>query len=182
MSSSRFFVDWVRSVLTSQAMVPIENRRFVLKQPKVMKVRVLDVRENVTVVNLEKIGSLSGIRNEYTSRCDYLVLYQSGDSVTAVFVELKKTLTEETKGPDQLRMALPYFSFLRSLSDVVGSIEQPGTRVSVRYVLLGSRINPHLEKLRLGDPQALRPKEHRGITVRRLVGERLRFSKLLESD
>lgn len=180
MISNRPLVDRVRSVLKSKVIVPIKNQEFLLREPRVMTVRVVAVRNNVIVINLDRLGSLSGIKDQHQSRCDYLVLSQSSSSVVAVFVELKKTLSGKEKGLEQLRRASPYLSFLTELTRVIGLIKQPAPSVSVQFVLIGSRIAPLLDKLRLGDPQALPDETHRGITVRRLVGKTFAFSKLVE--
>ena len=180
MIKNKPLVDQVRDVLKPRAIVPIRNQEFLL-QAEVMAVRVVGVRHNATVINFDKIGSLSGIKDQHQSKCDHLVLCQSSDSVVAVFVELKKTLKQEGKALEQLRSASPYLSFLTELSRIVGPVTQPLPRISLRHVLLGIRVTPLLDKLRLGDPQVLPDVTHRGITVRRLVGDRLRFSKLVGS-
>ncbi len=169
----------VRNVLRTRASVPIKNGRFLLQEPKVMAVEVVAVHKDVIVINLDKLGSLGGIKDQYQSRCDYLVLCQASRNAKAVFVELKKTLSQKKKGLEQLRSASPYLSFLTELSRVVGPADEQVPRISVRHVLIGSRVAPMLDKRRLSDSQVLPDKTHRGITVRRLVGERLRFSKLV---
>ena len=144
-----------------------------------MSVHLVVVHNDVTVINSEKLGSLGGVKTGYQSRCDYLVLCQASNNAKAVFVELKKTLREKKKGLEQLRRSSPYLSFLTELSRVVGPPRERMPSIAVRHVLIGSRVAPLLDKRRLGDSQVLPDKTHRGITVRRLVGERLRFSKLV---
>ena len=172
----------IQSLLEGKAIVPIKNNGFLLREKKVMTVKVVEVHNDVTVINLNKIGSLGGVKSIYHSRCDYLILCQSCTAVTAIFVELKKTLSQERKALEQLRSASPYLSFLTDLARVVGTVEQQLPSIAVQHVLIGSRVTPLLNKLRLGDPQALPDETYCGITVRRLVGLRHRFSKLVQAS
>ena len=171
--------DQVRTVLEQKAKVPIKSGSVWLKERGVMTVEVVDVPQSVTVINLEKIGSLSGISGQFQSRCDYLLLFRVDGRDAAVFVELKKTIYAGDKGPEQLRRSPPYLAYLRTLCRIEYNGETEVRHpVFVCYVLIGERATPLLAKQRVSDPQALSVESYRGIEVRRIIGECLHFSRL----
>ena len=170
----------MKSVLLRKSRVHIKSGSAMLKEPGVMNVEVLDVPSGVTVINLNKIGELSGIKGQFRSRCDYLVLFESFGRDMAVFVELKKTIDQGTKGLEQLRRSRPYLAYLRSLCKIEFDSEARNQRiVSIRYVLIGSRVTQLLPKQRISDALSLPDKSHHGIVVRRIVGEKMRFDRLV---
>ncbi len=89
----------------------------VLREENVMKVEVSNVVSDAVVLNLRKIGSLSGIKDgPWKQTCDYAIVSRGSKKVRVVLVELKKTLNvEETKGFEQLRRTLPLLKYLRSM-------------------------------------------------------------------
>ena len=169
----------VRQVLEKKAKVPVKKGVVLLKEERVMEVKVVAVPDDVTVINVEKMGSLSGVRGRFQSRCDYLVLFQKSGTDTAVFVELKRTLKDECRGLEQLRRSPPYLEYLRTLCSIQFEDRyEPSRRVSVRYVLVGKHVTSLLAKSPVSNPQVLSEESHKGITVRRLVGERIHFDRL----
>ena len=63
-----------------------------------MEVRVVDAPATAAAIRLERIGHSSGLRDGPWKRvCDYLLVVESGDRLHAIFIELKKTLTEELR-------------------------------------------------------------------------------------
>ncbi len=166
-------------MLAAKAKVAVKEGVAVLREKDVMTVKLIAVPAGATVINMEKMGSLSGVLDKFLSRSDYLVLFQENGADAAVFVELKKTLREGAKGFEQLRMSLPYLQYLKSLCNIVFEhVGQPSHHISVHYVLVGKQVTPRLAKLPVSDPQRLPDENHRGIVVRRIVGERVRFDRL----
>ena len=169
----------VRKVLKPKAIVSINENSVRLKEPGVMEVKLMSLPGDVTVINVEKIGELSGVHGQFRSRCDYLVLFRKADTDTAVFVELKKTLEEGSKGLEQLRRSPPYLDYLRTICSIhFDGDAEPSHRVEISYLLVGERVTELLAMRRVSDPQTLPDEEHRGITVRRVIGNRLHFERV----
>ena len=173
----------VREVLEQKARVSVNSGVALLtenqKKRTVMRVELVAVPEAATVINVEKIGEMSGVRGRFRSRCDYLVLFRSEETEAAVFVELKKTLLNGNRGLEQLRRSPPYLEYLRTICSIHfdDNVEAP-RRLAIRYLLVGERTTERLAKSRVSDPQTLPDEEHRGITVGRVVGKRLHFDRL----
>lgn len=169
-----------RKVLKLKTQVPINQGVVLLKEKDVMEVKVIAVPADVTVIKVEQIGSLSGVRGQFRSRCDFLILFQIDGTDAAVFVELKKTIAGGmSKGLEQLRRSPPYLEYLRTLCSIYFERRaEPLRRVDVGYVLIGRSMTPQLEMRRVSDPQVLEEKSHQGIVVRLFVGERIRFDRL----
>ena len=67
-----------------------------LREKGVMEVEIIEIPAASTVVDIRKMGQLSGIRSGICGRrSDYLVVNDEGGRDRAVFVELKKTLDED---------------------------------------------------------------------------------------
>lgn len=70
------------------------------ERPADMRVEVLGLPAAFIAIRTERIGHVSRINDGSWKRiCDYLLVTESGDRIHAVFVELKKTQTEE-KNPE----------------------------------------------------------------------------------
>ncbi len=144
-----------------------------------MEVDLVAVPGDVTVINVEKIGELSGVHGQFRSRCDYLVLFRKADTDAAVFVEPKKTLVEGSSGLEQLRRSPPYLEYLKTICSIYFDHDaEPSRHVQIFYLLVGERVTEHLAMGRVSDPQTLPDEQHRGITVRRFVGNRLHFDRV----
>lgn len=169
--------DQIAPIMKDHALVPVEDGRVELREPNVMTVVVAGLPDGSTVINMRKIGRLSGIRDgPWKQSCDYLLLCRTGGVDEVVFVELKRTLSDEERAKEQLRWSLPYFDHLRSVCRIEHGASP--RRVPARYVMIGKRTTPYLAKQRVSGGHALPNVAHGGITVRRLVGARLRFSWL----
>lgn len=111
----------LREILSSRVLVSVASgsNSTVLREKKIsMKIFVTNVPVDSTVIRLEKIGSMSGIRDGIWKRsCDYLIVDSTEKRDTAIFVELKKTRTNDnySKGQEQLRRSLPILEFDRDM-------------------------------------------------------------------
>ena len=162
--------------MKEKALVPISNGSVQLREPRVMEVKLANVPPGVTVVNLQRIGDLSGVLDgRWKSKCDFLLICPTDGVDEAIFVELKKNLSDEDKGKEQLRRSLPYLEYLRSVCRIEhGS----ATRVSARYVLIGEKLSPLIAKQRVSGGHFVSHGQYLDIKVRMLVGNRLRFGWL----
>ena len=144
-----------------------------------MNVEVDGVSRGTTVINMRKIGSFSGLGSgPWKKICDFLLVLRSDGADHAIFVELKKTLSDGIKGSEQLRRSLPYLDYLRAVRRIAYRLEIPPRRIPVRYVLIGARSSPKLAKQRVARGYSSPDMSHHGITVKRLVGRRFRFARL----
>ena len=169
--------DQIAPIIKDGALVPIKDGRVELREPKVMTVVVAGLPDCARVINMRKIGRLSGIRDGYWKQsCDYLLVCRTGGGDEAVFVELKRTLSDKWKGMEQLRWSLPYLDHLRSVCRIEYGASP--RRVPARYVMIGEKPSPRLAKQRVSGGHALPDVSHEGNAIRRLVGSRLRFSWL----
>ena len=150
----------------------------VLRERKVMKVEVLDLSPGAAVVRLDRIGSLSGLHDGIWKRsCDYMIVSPSGDGVHVLFVELKRTLTDETAYLEQLRRSLPLLKYLLWICRIECRSD-PG-RLEVRYAVIAARGSPRLDKQPVRRPGSPQIKKYKDIEVSlHIVGQRIGFDRL----
>ena len=151
-----------------------------LKQRNVMEVEVLDMSPDAAVVNLQRIGSLSGLRGgPWNQRCDYLLIDRDGSRERVLFVELKKSLTEDrTRALEQLRRSLPIWQYLRSICEIHSGAEAAGAETSVQFALIGKKLGQRLDKQHVKSPPQVSVESHRDISVTTFVGSRISFDRL----
>lgn len=174
----------LKNILADKTLVsPRSDGRTILREKDVMELEVADIPSNITIINMRRIGGLSGVKHgEWKQVCDFLLLFEEEGEDYAVFVELKKTLNEENeKGMEQLRRSLPFLEYLRSVCEIHHSGESAKLRIIVRYLLVGSQINQRLDKQHVKAGYRLPSKNHKGISVDMLFGERIRFRSLMDA-
>lgn len=111
-----------------------------------MSIDVTGVRLRATTIHIDSLGGLSGLsQGDWNQRCDYLMVVDRGGTYRAVFIELKKTLTEEEKPLEQLRHSLPFLDYLRSLCRIHFEDGAP-PEVEARYSVIGERGQLRLDK------------------------------------
>jgi len=173
----------LKNMLADKALVsPRKDGSTVLREKNVMELEVADIPSDITIINMRRIGSLSGVKEgEWKQVCDYLFLFEEEGEDYAVFVELKKTLNEENeKGMEQLRRSFPFLEYLRSVCEIHHSAESAKLRIIVRYSLVGNQISQRLDKQHVKAGFRLPSKNHKGISVDMLFGERIRFRSLID--
>lgn len=152
-----------------------------LRERNVMQVQVTGLATDSLVLRMEKI-SLSGIKDgRWKQSCDYAIVSPGQDFDRVLFIELKRTLTDEEKGLEQLLWSLPRFEHLRSVCRIVcGS----GTeQARMRYALLAARGNPRLDKQPIKRKRSPRTKQHKGIEVAlHIVGKHESFDRLWATE
>jgi hypothetical protein len=172
--------DQIAPIMKSTALLPVMDGRVELRA-EVMTVVLAGLPDGVTVIDMREMGSLRGIEDGHRKQlCDYLLVCRTGEGDEAVFVELKRTLSDERKGMEQLRWSLPYLDHLRSVCRIEYGASP--RRVLARYVMIGERSSPRLAKQRVSGGHLLPNASHQGITIHRRVGPTLRFSWLREID
>ena len=171
----------LKQILANKALVSrTSGGSMILREKRVMKVEVAETPLGVTAIDMRKLGSFSGMREgEWKQRCDYLLVYEFKGKNIAIFVELKKTLSQEDrKGMEQLRRSLPLLEYLYSVCRIHYGVEPDKPVTTARYVLIGKRMNPRLDKQPVTPIRALPSKDYKEIAVDWFVGPRLRFDLL----
>ena len=89
----------IKEILRDKALVlSRSDGRTILREKDVMELEVADIPSDITIINMQRIGSLSGLKDgEWKQVCDFLLLFEDRGKDYAIFIELKKTLDENNK-------------------------------------------------------------------------------------
>ena len=169
----------LKEILADRAQVSLKaDYSMILKEQKVMTVKVTQMPLDVTAVNMNKVGHLPGVKDgELRQICDYLLVSNSEGMEHAIFIELKKTLKEGKKGMEQLRRSLPILEYLRSVCQIHHMTNGPA--LEVRYFLIGTKNHTRIDKQGVRPRLGVEKEIYNGIVVHTYLGERIRFNLLL---
>ena len=145
-----------------------------------MEVEVSGVPSDLTVINMNRIGSLSGLKDgKWKRHCDYLIVHEDDGVDHAVFVELKRTLGEDKDyAMDQLFRSIPLLVYLRRICEIHFSDKPQQSKIPTRYVLLGEKLSERIDR-QPGRPSQRQPPEiYKNITVNPFLGSRIGFNRL----
>ena len=175
------FIDQLEQIVLADRLEPvILNRVKLIEQRANMSVVVVGIETRATAIHIDGLA-LSGLdEGGWNQKCDYLLILRYDATYCAVFVELKKTLTDEEKPLEQLRHSLPFLEYLRSLCCIHFEDGAPPD-VEVRYAAIGERgqllLDKQAVKARRG--QAVWTKSHRGISVSAFLGPTVSLAALV---
>jgi len=168
----------IAQLLADKVLVSSLQGEATLKEGRVMRVTVTGLPADARIINLSRIGSLSGVKDgPWKKICDYLIVHQSDEQDAALFVELKKTLRDGQDGREQLRRSLPILDYLLGICEIHFSTRRP--RGKVAYALIGERSSPRLDKQRVRAGQWPRVERYADIKVTTMLGSRVGFSRML---
>jgi hypothetical protein len=172
--------EHLKAILADKVLISSRSGDLALKEPNVQRVDVSKLPSEAVVINLQRFGSLSGVRNgPWKQRCDYMLVFRVDETDRVLFVELKKTLNgNENKGFEQLRLSLPLLKYLDSVCKLHFGIEPDQLEPIVRYVLIGEQGSQRLDKQPVRAAQLQYSEQHKGITVNILVGSRFGLGRL----
>ena len=151
----------------------------------VQTVQLVGAPKGVAVLKMRQRGGIDHLPVFKTSElklvCDYLLIAQFDGRVHAIFVELKKTLTQEQRPREQLRRSLPLLDYLLSVKEVDcgGADVRPDLKTS--YVLIGEKISERIDKQRTRLKPGLEKERHESIEIRAGVGTAFPFRMLVEN-
>ena len=123
-------------------------------------------------------------RGDLKKICDYLLIGQASDNDYAIFVELKKSLREETEDEDkpkeQLQRSLPILEYLLS----VCSVEYDDTgksNLAIRYVLIAERTIGTFNKqgVRGGEAEKVKEETYKSAQITTFIGTSVSFATLV---
>ena len=146
-----------------------------------MRVNVFGLPAAFIAIRTERIGHASKVSDgSWKQICDFLLVTESGDRTHAVFVELKKTQTEEEKPREQLRRSLPLLEYLRSLWETEAETRLGDQGISIHYSILFERASPRLAKqeVRADPTRPVSEEEYKGLTIRTFFGTSVAFATL----
>ena len=172
----------LKQILADRSLVSNQTgHSVILKETGVMKVEITKIGSDAVVINLNKFGSFSGVKDGECKRvCDYILVFPTRQEDRVIFVELKKTLSTNRPRPlDQLRRSLPILKYLDAVCKIhFSASEKDHRKISIRYVLIAERINARFDKQPLRPDRTLPPEKYEDIEVTRFVSKRIRFERL----
>lgn len=146
-----------------------------------MRVKVFGLPAAFIAIRTERIGHASKVNDgSWKQICDYLLVTESGDRTHAVFVELKKTQTEEEKPREQLRRSLPLLAYLRSLWEIESETQLGEQGVLMHYSILFERASTRLAKqpVRADPTRPASEEEYKGLTIKTFIGTSVPLASL----
>lgn len=164
------------TILKKDRLEPAEEGGSVILREKSAKMRVeiVGVPRRRAVVRIERTGHLPGLRDGPWKRiCDYLLIFETGNDVHAVLVELKKTFRKDDDEPkEQLRRSLPILEYLRTACRIQHGSALNESPVTVSYVLICEKRSMRLDKQPVRSDPAARVHEetYKDITIRTFIG------------
>ena len=171
----------IKEILADETVVlppPELERAVVLEEPNVMRVTVAGLPTDAVVINLNRIGSLAGIKDgDWKQSCDYLIVFRDGKRDGGLFLELKRTLHDGTRGYEQLRRSLPILRYLQTMCAVHFRTDTSPARA--QYALIGERSSPRLDKQPVRMKEAPQVANYKGIGVVSAIGKRFAFTYLV---
>ena len=170
--------------MDEKALEPQEEGKIILRERQRganMRVTLDTASVAVTAVRLSKASHLSILKNGPCKRvCDYLLIYVWKGESQAVFVELKKTLSDDRQAKEQLRRSLPFLEYLRSVCAVAFGDESANAIETVRYFRVGEKLSPRLDKqpVRVGPNRFSMREEYENIVISAVLGPRVALATL----
>ncbi len=146
-----------------------------------MKVTVSTPSISVAAIRLSKSSHLPVLKDGPWKRiCDYLLVYAFDGIEYAIFVELKKTLSDNNGPKEQLRRSLPFLEYLRSVCDIEYGNETAHSNMRIRYFRIGEKLSPRFDKqfVKVGPDRILKREEYENIAINTLVGPRVSLATL----
>ena len=168
----------LKEIIADKALVsPSTKGVMILKEKNVMKVEVFGVPADLTVINMNRIGSLKGLKDgKWKRHCDYLIVFEDDGVDHAVFIELKRTLDEDKEyAMDQLRRSIPLLEYLRRICEIHFVDKPKQSEIPERYVLLGEKLIERIDKQPVktySTASFRRLQEHYGQSVSRQINNR----------
>jgi hypothetical protein len=176
------FAAFLRRILGLKALVSIAgDGSIILREKGVMEVKVANTPPDVTAINLDRLGSLSGLREgEWKRNCDYLLVYEDRNTCVAILVDLKKTIHADGKPKVQLRWSLPILEYLCALYAIHSASEFNSENTLVRYYIIATKYNPRIDKQGVKPrPGVVQRETYKDIEIHTYVGPKIAFNLLV---
>ena len=162
---------------------PNNDDSIILREPDKnsnMKVEVAVQSAPVTAIRLRKFSHFSALRDgSWKQLCDYLLIVKSDDGMYAVFIEMKKTFTEEEKPREQLRRSPPFLEYLLSVCKIEdSSIER--RLLTTKYVIIAEKSGEKIDKqsVKIKPSRMTEKEQYKGIDIKSFITPRLTLAAL----
>ena len=176
------FAAFLQDILHLKALVSrADDGSMILREKKVMKIKVAGTPSGVTAIDLRRIGSLSGVRDgEWKQNCDYLLVYEDRSTCVAILIDLKKTIHGDGKPKVQLRWSLPILRYLCALYAIHSASEFNSENTLVRYYIIATKYNPRIDKQGVKPrPGVVQRETYKDIEIHTYVGPKIAFNLLV---
>ncbi len=152
-----------------------------------MKVTLSQVWEDCVVVNMAGVDHPDCVLpGDLRQKCDFLIFASTGEGRAVILIELKQTVTGESKPYEQLLRTRPIADYLVSLAErdaALGNSLSPKAALPLRfhYVLLGRKADDRLDKqrIRTGPAKSAWYEEFANESVLVFLDERIPAAELL---
>lgn len=172
-----------------------ENGKLALEDKTAnMTMEIIGPPAEAVGIRMENLGHLPGIRpklrldgERMIGICDFLVLAEVDDVSYAVFIEMKRTQSDEERPKEQLLWSPPILHYLQSLCAIAGRFSSPALRIPARaaiaerYWLIGKYGGRRqLDKQTVGITRQPQIVSYEGIAIAKRVGLSVPFSMLVQ--
>ena len=148
-----------------------------------MRVQVIGALVPVTAIRLNKFSHFSALKsdNSRTKKCDYLLIVELDGIIHAIFIELKKTLTQEEEPKEQLRRSRPFLDYLISVCEIENELFLEPKPI-IKYVIIAEKFSERLDKQRVNvKPSSIPTEQYRGIDISKIVSTTVSLADLTNS-
>ena len=174
--------DYLSNILKDDVLEKISrvDKSVKLKEPDAdMSVQVTGISLSISTIIISKVGHLSCLKDgKLKQKCDYLLITKINDKNYAIFIELKKTLSEEDKPKEQLRRSLPLLDYFLSVCKIeYGNIP----KVQLKYAIIAEKNNKRLDKqtTRVMPSKPVSKENHKSIEVMKFITPKISISELV---
>lgn len=146
-----------------------------------MEVKIVTQSASVIAIRMSAKNHLPIMQDgPWNQVCDYLLVVESADEIHAVFIELKKTLTQEKKPREQLRRSLPFLAYLLSVCKIENSSIQT-TSLNTTYFILGKKLNEKIDKesVRINPDRTIEKEQYEEIEISTSTRKRFTLDELI---
>lgn len=162
-----------------QVSADMDDRILLQEKAAKMRVEVVGLSAPITTIRMgRKLNHLSALKDGPLKRiCDYLLIVQMKDTYHAIFIELKKTLSQEEDPAEQLLRSRPLLEYLLSVCDIEDS--KSVLRPEMNYVVVYEKINlnkPHMIPNLSGKIDEI---QYKSINIKRFQGTRVILNDLV---
>lgn len=146
-----------------------------------MDVKIVTQSASVIAIRMSAKNHLPIMQDgPWNQVCDYLLVVESADEIHAVFIELKKTLTQEKKPREQLRRSLPFLAYLLSVCKIENSSIQT-TSLNTTYFILEKKLNEKIDKesVRINPDRTIEKEQYEEIEISTSTRKRFTLDELI---
>ena len=146
-----------------------------------MEVKIVTQSASVIAIRMSAKNHLPIMQDgPWKQVCDYLLVVESADEIHAVFIELKKTLTQEKKPREQLRRSLPFLAYLLSGCKIENSSIQT-TSLNTTYFIFGKKLNEKIDKesVRINPDRTIEKEQYEEIEISTSTRKRFTLDELI---